>query len=100
MAHFAIKLPDVGEGVAEAELVEWHVKVGDIIREDDLLAAVMTDKATVEIPSSRAGKVVAINGEVGEKIAVGSELVRLEIEGGAGKKSLSKKPRKIRLRRQ
>lgn len=50
MAHFAIKLPDVGEGVAEAELVEWHVKVGDIVREDDLLAAVMTDKATVEIP--------------------------------------------------
>ncbi len=84
MAHFTIKLPDVGEGVAEAELVEWHVKVGDIIREDDLLAAVMTDKATVEIPSSRAGKVIAINGEVGEKIAVGSELVRLEIEGASG----------------
>ncbi|MBV2143294.1 2-oxo acid dehydrogenase subunit E2 [Falsochrobactrum sp. TDYN1] len=83
MAHFTIKLPDVGEGVAEAELVEWHVKVGDVVREDDLLAAVMTDKATVEIPSSRAGKVVAVNGEVGEKIAVGSELVRLEIEGGA-----------------
>ena len=83
MAHFAIKLPDVGEGVAEAELVEWHVKPGDIVREDDLLAAVMTDKATVEIPSSRAGKVIAINGEVGEKIAVGSELVRLEIEDGA-----------------
>ncbi|MCK4205700.1 2-oxo acid dehydrogenase subunit E2 [Brucella pituitosa] len=83
MAHFTIKLPDVGEGVAEAELVEWHVKVGDIVREDDLLAAVMTDKATVEIPSSRGGKVIAINGEVGEKIAVGSELVRLEIEGGA-----------------
>ncbi|WP_139974256.1 dihydrolipoamide acetyltransferase family protein [Ochrobactrum sp. CGA5] len=82
MAHFTIKLPDVGEGVAEAELVEWHVKLGDVVREDDLLAAVMTDKATVEIPSSRAGKVIAINGEVGEKIAVGSELVRLEIEGG------------------
>ncbi|WP_407976982.1 dihydrolipoamide acetyltransferase family protein [Brucella pseudogrignonensis] len=83
MAHFAIKLPDVGEGVAEAELVEWHVKVGDIVREDDLLAAVMTDKATVEIPSSRSGKVIAVNGEIGEKIAVGSELVRLEIEGGS-----------------
>ncbi|MFB8341954.1 dihydrolipoamide acetyltransferase family protein [Brucella cytisi] len=83
MAHFTIKLPDVGEGVAEAELVEWHVKVGDVVREDDLLAAVMTDKATVEIPSSRGGKVIAVNGEVGEKIAVGSELVRLEIEGGA-----------------
>ena len=51
MAERIIKLPDVGEGIAEAELVEWHVKVGDIVREDDLLAAVMTDKATVEIPS-------------------------------------------------
>ena len=87
MAHFTIKLPDVGEGVAEAELVEWHVKVGDIVREDDLLAAVMTDKATVEIPSSRAGKVLLTNGEIGEKIAVGSELVRLEIEGASDSKA-------------
>lgn len=92
MAHFTIKLPDVGEGVAEAELVEWHVKVGDVVREDDLLAAVMTDKATVEIPSSRAGKVIAINGEVGEKIAVGSELVRLEIEGGSPEEKAEEKP--------
>ncbi len=80
MAEFSIKLPDVGEGVAEAELVEWHVKPGDVVREDDLLAAVMTDKATVEIPSSRAGTVIAVNGEVGEKIAIGSVLVRLEID--------------------
>ncbi len=92
MALFTIKLPDVGEGVAEAELVEWHVKLGDVVREDDLLAAVMTDKATVEIPSSRAGKVVALNGEVGEKIAVGSELVRLEIEGGATEKAEEPEP--------
>ncbi|MEA2802760.1 MAG: hypothetical protein QOE49_2855, partial [Rhodospirillaceae bacterium] len=54
-----IKLPDVGEGVAEAELVEWHVKVGQSVLEDQLLAAVMTDKATVEIPSPVAGTVVA-----------------------------------------
>ncbi len=99
MAHFTIKLPDVGEGVAEAELVEWHVKVGDIVREDDLLAAVMTDKATVEIPSSRGGKVIAVNGEVGEKIAVGSELVRLEIEGGTTEEKPVEKSRKIRLLR-
>lgn len=83
MAQFPIKLPDVGEGVAEAELVEWHVKVGDVVREDDLLAAVMTDKATVEIPSSRAGTVIAVNGTVGDKIAVGSELVRLETDAQA-----------------
>lgn len=94
MAHFTIKLPDVGEGVAEAELVEWHVKVGDVVREDDLLAAVMTDKATVEIPSSRAGKVIAINGEVGEKIAVGSELVRLEIEGSTTENAEEPQPQK------
>ena len=81
MALFSIKLPDVGEGVAEAELAEWHVKIGDIVREDDVLAAVMTDKATVEIPSARPGKVVWLNGQVGDKIAIGSELVRLEIAG-------------------
>ncbi len=86
MAEFSIKLPDVGEGVAEAELVEWHVKPGDVVREDDLLAAVMTDKATVEIPSSRAGTVIAVNGEVGEKIAIGSVLVRLEVDGADGEK--------------
>lgn len=91
MAHYTIKLPDVGEGVAEAELVEWHVKIGDIVREDDLLAAVMTDKATVEIPSARAGKVILINGEIGDKLAVGSELVRLEIEGTASEKPESVK---------
>src|SRR5690606_37729412 len=95
MAHFSIKLPDVGEGVAEAELVEWHVKPGDIVREDDLLAAVMTDKATVEIPSSRAGTVVAINGEIGDKIAVGSELVRLQIESGAVETKQVPPPQKI-----
>ncbi|MBK3746174.1 2-oxo acid dehydrogenase subunit E2, partial [Paraburkholderia aspalathi] len=83
MATYSIKLPDVGEGVAEAELVEWHVKIGDVVREDDLLAAVMTDKATVEIPSSRAGTVMWIGASIGDNVAVGSELVRLEVEGGA-----------------
>ena len=58
MAERAIRLPDVGEGVAEAELVEWHVKIGDVVGEDDILAAVMTDKATVEIPSPIAGEIV------------------------------------------
>jgi 2-oxoisovalerate dehydrogenase E2 component (dihydrolipoyl transacylase) len=76
-----VKLPDVGEGVAEAEIVEWHVKVGDQVLEDQILAAVMTDKATVEIPTPVAGKVVALGGEVGSVLAVGSELVRLEVAG-------------------
>ena len=76
-----VKLPDVGEGVAEAEIVEWHVAVGQSVLEDQVLAAVMTDKATVEIPSPVAGTVVALAGEAGTVLAVGSELVRLEVAG-------------------
>ncbi|TKT82408.1 dihydrolipoamide acetyltransferase family protein [Aquamicrobium sp. LC103] len=81
MGEHVIKLPDVGEGVAEAELVEWHVNVGDLVREDTVLAAVMTDKATVEIPSPVDGKVSWLGAEIGETVAVGSPLVRLEVEG-------------------
>jgi len=81
MGEYVIKLPDVGEGVAEAELVEWLVDVGANVREDDVLASVMTDKATVEIPSPVEGKIVWQGGKVGEVMAVGSPLVRLEIEG-------------------
>jgi 2-oxoisovalerate dehydrogenase E2 component (dihydrolipoyl transacylase) len=71
----------VGEGVAEAELVEWHVKVGDLVREDAILGAVMTDKATVEIPSPVEGKVLWLGAEVGDVVAVGSNLVRLDVAG-------------------
>lgn len=81
MGEHVIKLPDVGEGVAEAELVEWMVEVGKNVREDDVLAAVMTDKATVEIPSPVEGKVIWQGGKIGEVLAVGSPLVRLEVEG-------------------
>jgi 2-oxoisovalerate dehydrogenase E2 component (dihydrolipoyl transacylase) len=81
MAEHIIKLPDVGEGVAEAELVEWHVKVGDLVREDAVLAAVMTDKATVEIPSPIDGKVVWLGAEIGDTVAVGAPLIRLSIAG-------------------
>ena len=81
MGEVVFKLPDVGEGVAEAELVEWHVKVGDLIREDAPLAAVMTDKATVEIPSPAEGEIVWLAAEVGDLVAVGSDLVRLKVPG-------------------
>ncbi len=81
MGERAIKLPDVGEGVAEAELVEWHVKLGDIVREDTVLAAVMTDKATVEIPSPVEGEVIWLGAKVGDVVAIGSELVRLKVAG-------------------
>ena len=84
MAEHVIRLPDVGEGVAEAELVEWHVKVGDLVREDTLLGAVMTDKATVEIPSPVEGEVLWLGAQIGEVVAVGSELVRLRVAGDDG----------------
>jgi 2-oxoisovalerate dehydrogenase E2 component (dihydrolipoyl transacylase) len=76
-----IKVPDIGEGIAEVELVQWHVKPGDQVVEDQLLADVMTDKATVEVPSSVAGTVVSLGGEVGQTLAVGAELIRLEFAG-------------------
>src|SRR3954468_9932116 len=79
MAHYTIKMPDIGEGIAEVELVEWRVKPGDTVAEDQVLADVMTDKATVEIPSPVAGKVLALGGEVGQQIAVGSELIRIDV---------------------
>jgi len=77
----SIKMPDVGEGVAEAEIVEWAVKVGDLVHEDQVVAAVMTDKATVEIPTHVAGTVVAVGGAVGDVLAVGAELIRIDAPG-------------------
>src|SRR6202795_5316184 len=81
MAEHVIRLPDVGEGVAEAELVEWHVKIGDLVREDTVLAAVMTDKATVEIPSPVDGEILWLGAEIGDVVTVGSDLVRLKVSG-------------------
>jgi 2-oxoisovalerate dehydrogenase E2 component (dihydrolipoyl transacylase) len=81
MAEHVIRLPDVGEGIAEAELVEWHVKVGDLVGADTTLAAVMTDKATVEIPSPVDGEILWLGAEIGDKVAVGSDLVRLRVSG-------------------
>jgi hypothetical protein len=80
MAERVVKLPDVGEGIAEAELVEWQVKVGDIVREDAVLGAVMTDKVTVEIPSPAEGRVLWLAGEAGDMLAIGSDFVRLSID--------------------
>ena len=71
-----IRIPDLGEGIAEVELVEWRVKPGDRVAEDQTLCDVMTDKAAVEIPSSVAGHVVELGGEVGQMMAVGAECFR------------------------
>jgi 2-oxoisovalerate dehydrogenase E2 component (dihydrolipoyl transacylase) len=81
MGTHVVKVPDIGEGIAEVELVAWHVKPGDVVVEEQILADVMTDKASVEIPSPVAGKVLAITGKPGDMIAVGSEFIRLEVEG-------------------
>ncbi|MBJ9750997.1 dihydrolipoamide acetyltransferase family protein [Burkholderia cepacia] len=86
MGIHVIKMPDIGEGIAEVELVAWHVEVGQTIKEDQPLADVMTDKAAVEIPSPVTGKVIELGGRIGEMMAVGSELIRLEVEGAGNLK--------------
>ena len=83
MGRFTFRLPDVGEGTAEAEIVAWHVAVGDVVEEDQPLVDVMTDKATVEITSPVSGKVVVRRGEPGEMFAVGGPIVEFDTEGGA-----------------
>lgn len=81
MGVCTIILPDVGEGIAEAELTEWQVKIGDIVKEDDILAVVMTDKAAIEVPSAQAGTVTWLAGDVGDTIAIGAPLVKLDVQG-------------------
>ena len=83
MARFEFRLPDIGEGIAEAEIVAWHVKVGDTVEEDQGLADMMTDKATVEMESPVAGTVIELAGEVGDQVPIGSTLVVIEVEGDA-----------------
>jgi 2-oxoisovalerate dehydrogenase E2 component (dihydrolipoyl transacylase) len=84
MGTYVVKLPDVGEGIAEAELVEWHVAVGDVIAEDQPIADVMTDKATVELPSPVGGTIARLGAEAGDVVAIGSELVWIETDGAGG----------------
>src|SRR5437660_5923857 len=79
--RYEFKLPDIGEGIAEAEIVAWHVKVGDTIAEDQQIADMMTDKATVEMESPVAGKVIELAGEVGDQVPIGSVLAVIETEG-------------------
>jgi 2-oxoisovalerate dehydrogenase E2 component (dihydrolipoyl transacylase) len=81
MARYEFKLPDIGEGIAEAEIVAWHVQVGDTIAEDQQIADMMTDKATVEMESPVAGKVIELAGDVGDQVPIGSVLAVIETEG-------------------
>jgi 2-oxoisovalerate dehydrogenase E2 component (dihydrolipoyl transacylase) len=84
MGKYTFRLPDIGEGIAEAEIVAWHVKLGDRIEEDGRIADMMTDKATVEMESPVSGTVIEVAGEVGDVIAIGSPLVVIEVEGEVG----------------
>ncbi|MGE8069655.1 dihydrolipoamide acetyltransferase family protein [Pseudomonas sp. NPDC089569] len=86
MGTHVIKMPDIGEGIAEVELSQWHVQVGDMVVEDQVLADVMTDKAMVDIPSPVHGKVIALGGQPGEVMAVGSVLISIEVEGAGNVK--------------
>ena len=81
MARFTFKLPDIGEGISEAEIVAWHVAVGDRIEEDQGIADMMTDKATVEMESPVSGIVIELAGEVGDQVSIGAALVVIETDG-------------------
>ncbi len=83
MSRYVFKMPDLGEGTVSAEVVEWKVKVGDLVTEDQIIAEVMTDKAAVEIPAPVSGRVLSISGQPGEMVAVGAELIAFETAGGA-----------------
>jgi len=81
MAKYEFKLPDIGEGVAEGEIVTWHVAIGSVVKEDDALVDVMTDKATITIPSPIDGTVSSLSGEIGDMVAVGSTLISFDLGG-------------------
>ena len=90
MAKYVFNLPDVGEGIVEGEIVKWNVKPGDTVKEDEPLVELMTDKATVSIPSSVNGKVVSTTGKPGDMVPVGAELIVFEVKGTGGSKPKSK----------
>ncbi len=84
MSQFTFKMPDLGEGTVDAEIVAWHTKPGDAVTEDQLIVEVMTDKAAVEVPAPVSGRVISITGAPGDKVAVGSPLIVFDVGGGAG----------------
>jgi 2-oxoisovalerate dehydrogenase E2 component (dihydrolipoyl transacylase) len=88
MARFTFNLPDIGEGISEAEIVDWRVAVGDIVEEDQPIADMMTDKATVEMESPVAGRVLALGGEVGDQVAIGAMLVEIETADGGRREEI------------
>jgi 2-oxoisovalerate dehydrogenase E2 component (dihydrolipoyl transacylase) len=93
MSRYVFKMPDLGEGTVEAEIVEWKVKVGDVVREDQVIAEVMTDKAAVEVPAPVSGTVLAVTGQPGEMVAVGTPLIVFETDSAAGEAAAGEEAR-------
>ena len=83
MSQYIFKMPDLGEGTVDAEIVAWHAKPGDEVTEDQIIVEVMTDKAAVEVPAPVSGRVVSVTGAPGDKVAVGSPLIVFELSDGA-----------------
>src|SRR3984885_6707104 len=92
MSQYVFKMPDLGEGTVDAEIVAWHTKPGDAVTEDQLIVEVMTDKAAVEVPAPVSGRVVSINGAPGDKVAVGSPLIVFEVEGAVANGGAAQSP--------
>jgi 2-oxoisovalerate dehydrogenase E2 component (dihydrolipoyl transacylase) len=92
MSQFVFKMPDLGEGTVDAEIVAWHTKPGDAVTEDQLIVEVMTDKAAVEVPAPVSGRVVSITGAPGDKVAVGSPLIVFEVEGAVANGGAAQSP--------
>ena len=90
MSRYVFKMPDLGEGTVTAEVIEWKVKVGDTVQEDQIIAEVMTDKAAVEIPAPVSGRVLSLTGQPGEMVAVGAELIAFETSDSAAASSAGK----------
>ncbi|MEL6200355.1 MAG: biotin/lipoyl-containing protein, partial [Pseudomonadota bacterium] len=84
MSQYVFKLPDLGEGTVEAEIGEWHVKVGDRVNEDDVIVDMMTDKAAVEVSAPVSGRIASLHGDPGDIVAVGTNLIVFDVEGDAG----------------
>src|SRR5580700_6035025 len=83
VSQFVFKMPDLGEGTVDAEIVAWHTKPGDVVTEDQLIVEVMTDKAAVEVPAPVSGRVVSISGAPGDKVAVGAPLIVFDLSEGS-----------------
>src|SRR5215470_8063142 len=92
VSRYVFKLPDLGEGTVEAEIVGWRVKAGDVVSEDDVIVEVMTDKAAVEVPAPVGGKVISTTGAPGDMVPVGAELIVFETGAGAGASAAAATP--------